>query len=134
MAETLTVKGKAYLVITGEPDLVKPLEAELMEEFSDEVIPETFSFLRMAAAELERAIVHRGVTQTRHLMLERPPLDVIDRLMKCNRERSLMERVGNEDFPNSGSTFVLGGPEWGVRLHFRRKAGNWWWLERSELA
>ena len=68
-------EGKAYLVIGRRPELVKPLEAELMQTFDDEVIPDAFSFSRMAASELERAIVHRGVTETRYLMLERPTLE-----------------------------------------------------------
>jgi hypothetical protein len=127
--------GKTYIMVTGATGaLAKALEAELLDLLSDDVLPPSFSFLRVAAGELDRAIRYRGPTQLRHLAIEKLSAEVVERLAQCYAAGRLIERVGSEDFPRTGATFAVGGKSWGVRIHFRRQRANWWWIERIESA
>jgi hypothetical protein len=127
-----TDEGVAHIMITGANREVVVTEAELLEALSDEVVPESFSFLASALGELARMIDYRLPAQVRHMPIEKASADAVDRLNACHRAQPLKERVqGN--FPKAGELFAVGGADWGVTIEFRRRNANWWWIQRIVL-
>lgn len=121
--ERITVDAPAqrapHLTITGPYEAAVALEAELLEAFADEVIPQDFGAVLSAMDFLERAIREGWWTQLRYACLQRPQPDAIDRLVACNQSCALSKRARNDSFPWERGAFTLGGSAWGVTIRFR---------------
>lgn len=120
--------GKASIEISGEYELVVALEADLLETFTEEVVPPTFNSVGSAVDFLGRGLDKGRISQLRHACIEKPSQEAIDLLLECHRSIPLPERALNKHFPKSGSEFELGGSEWGIFIRFRLQHDrNWWW-------
>jgi hypothetical protein len=124
---------KAYVVITGKT-AVAELEAQLFDVLSDDVVPPSFSSPRTATGELIRTLLYRGLTQVRHMAIEKPELEIVAWLAECHSARPLDERLNAQSFPETGTRFVIRDKESGITLHFLRQNKNWWWIERIETS
>lgn len=120
--------GTVSIEISGEYDLVVALEADLLETFTEEVIPRAFNSVGWAVGFLSSALDEGWTAQLRHACIEKPTQEAIDLLLECHRSIPLRERALKQSFPKSGSEFELGGSEWGIVIRFRLQHDrNWWW-------
>lgn len=122
----------AHIWIRGEQDLVVPLEANLLEAFTDEVEPPAFNSVLGAISFLDSRLANGWISQLRHACIEKPDQLTIERLTACYRKRPLSERLSrHESFPRIGSEFTLGDQDWGVTIRFRRQPQSecFWWAE-----
>ncbi|MCU0542953.1 MAG: hypothetical protein MUE44_12265 [Oscillatoriaceae cyanobacterium Prado104] len=129
--------GTASIEISGEYNLVLALEADLLETFTEEVVPRAFDSVGRAVDFLSSVLDNGLTSKLRHAFIEKPSQAAIDLLLECHRSIPLRERALNQSFPKSGSEFELGGAQWGLVLCFRRDDPTWWWsiekIDKSSL-
>jgi hypothetical protein len=128
MTVTVGDSGATSIRITGEKNLVPALEAELLEVFTQEVVPPSFNSIGWAADFLGSRIDHQWIQQLRHAFVDKPNVEVIQALAACHRALPIRNRVQNISFPGDQTEFDVGGSNWGITIRFIRKDQYWWRL------
>jgi hypothetical protein len=124
--------GDAEIEISGRPmEAVAALEAQWLNVFGGEVKPTGFNSVGWAVDHLGHRIDSGWFTQLRHGCIEKPDARALASLVACHRTCRLQERALG-GFPNLGSTYDLGGDDWGVTIRFRRRPERhgWWEIEQ----
>jgi hypothetical protein len=124
--------GALIVVCGATDDLAIALEAELFEEFAGQVLPLTFSSLRVALSDLDRHLGGGMITRLRRSCARLPAAEAMGALTAAWQSRPLASRVTDLEFPKSDRELAVGGAAWGVTVRFQRTHGPWWRLDAIE--